>query len=169
MAFVIVVVAYKLQERLQTVTAPVFFLYFRMNHFKYSVGAPLHATEAFPTQQSQIQRFLNEVRGKWFLGPRVRKRGLQLRRSCKGMKMRTFVVFCSLINCVRMKSYPTFPVLIVETLARFSFPSVSTVSMQTRETNIEETGGKQYVYSWNDYVLICCVFRKFFNKLWPGL
>ncbi|CAH3145646.1 unnamed protein product, partial [Porites lobata] len=31
-----------------------------MNHFKYSVGAPLHATEAFPTQQSQIQRFLNE-------------------------------------------------------------------------------------------------------------
>ena len=55
------------------------------------------------------------------------------------MKMRTFVVFCSLINCVRMKSYPTFPVIIVETLARFSFPSVS---MQTRETNIEVTGGK---------------------------
>ena len=147
MALVIVVVAYKLQDRLQTVTASVFFLYFRMNHFKYSVGAPLHATEAFPTQQSQIQRFLNEVRGKWFLGPRVRKRRLQLRRSCKGMKMRTFVVFCSLINCVRMKSYPTFPVIIFETLARFSFPSVS---MQTRETNIEGTGGKQYVYSWND-------------------
>ena len=116
------------------------FLYFRMNHFKYSVGAPLHATEAFPTQQSQMQRFLNEVRRKWFLGPRVRKRRLRLRRSCNGMKMRTFVVFCSLINCVRMKSYPTFPVIIVETLARFSFPSVS---MQTRETNIEGTGGKQ--------------------------
>ena len=60
------------------------------------------------------------------------------------MKMRTFVVFCSLINCVRMKSYPTFPVIIVATLARFSFPSVS---MQTRETNTEGTGGKQYVYS----------------------
>ena len=142
-----VVVASKLQDRLQTVTAPVFFLCFRMNHFKYSVGAPLHATEAFPTQQSQIQRFLNEVRGKWFLGPRVRKRRLQLRRSCNVMKMRTFVVFCSLINCVRMKSYPTFPVIIVATLARFSFPSVS---MQRRETNTEGTGGKQYVYSWND-------------------
>jgi len=28
-----------------------------MNHFTHSVGAPLHATEAFPTQQSQIERF----------------------------------------------------------------------------------------------------------------
>ena len=49
-----------------------------------------------------------------------------------------------------MKSYPTFPVIIVETLARFFFPSLS---MQTRETNIKERGGKQYVYSWNDQVL----------------
>ncbi|KAJ7391936.1 Leucine carboxyl methyltransferase 2 [Desmophyllum pertusum] len=31
-----------------------------INHFKNSVGAPLHATEAFPTRQSQIQRFMKE-------------------------------------------------------------------------------------------------------------
>ncbi|KAL9968447.1 hypothetical protein ACROYT_G026824 [Oculina patagonica] len=31
-----------------------------INHFKHSVGAPLHATEAFPTRQSQIQRFMEE-------------------------------------------------------------------------------------------------------------
>lgn len=31
-----------------------------MNHFKHSVGAPLHGTEAFPTRQSQIQRFIKE-------------------------------------------------------------------------------------------------------------
>jgi len=36
----------------------------RMNHFKHSVGAPLHATEAYPTRQSQIQRFTKEVRYK---------------------------------------------------------------------------------------------------------
>ena len=37
-----------------------FFLH-RMNHFKFSVGAPLHGTEAFPTRQSQIERFKKEV------------------------------------------------------------------------------------------------------------
>jgi len=31
-----------------------------MNHFKHSVGAPLHATEVFPTRQSQIQRFMKQ-------------------------------------------------------------------------------------------------------------
>lgn len=31
-----------------------------INHFKDSVGAPLFATEAFPTRQSQIQRFMGE-------------------------------------------------------------------------------------------------------------
>ena len=127
-----------------------------MNHFKYSVGAPLHATEAFPTQQSQIQRFLNEVRGNWFLGPRVRKRRLQLRRNWNGIKMRTFVVFCSLSNCVRLKSYPTFLVIIVVTLASFPFPVhlKDVMLRQTRETNIEGRGGEQYVYSWNDQVYV---------------
>ncbi|XP_020616416.1 tRNA wybutosine-synthesizing protein 4-like [Orbicella faveolata] len=38
----------------------VIFLIGRMNHFKHPVGAPLHATEAFPTRQSQIQRFMKE-------------------------------------------------------------------------------------------------------------
>lgn len=32
-----------------------------MNHFQHTVGAPLYGTEAFPTQQSQIQRFMKEV------------------------------------------------------------------------------------------------------------
>ncbi|XP_067021232.1 tRNA wybutosine-synthesizing protein 4-like [Acropora muricata] len=31
-----------------------------MNHFQHTVGAPLYGTEAFPTQQSQIQRFMKE-------------------------------------------------------------------------------------------------------------
>ena len=69
------------------------------------------------------------------------------------MKVRTFVVFCSLflsfvpfffLRSAEAVSYPIFPVIIVETLARFFFPSLS---MQTRETNIKGRGGKQYVYS----------------------
>lgn len=36
-------------------------LFYRINHFKHSVGAPLHGTEAFPTRQSQIQRFMKAV------------------------------------------------------------------------------------------------------------
>ncbi|XP_068745300.1 tRNA wybutosine-synthesizing protein 4-like isoform X2 [Montipora capricornis] len=31
-----------------------------MNHFQHTVGAPLHGTKAFPTQESQIQRFVEE-------------------------------------------------------------------------------------------------------------
>lgn len=43
--------------------SPISVMFFigRMNHFKHSVGAPLHGTEAFPTRQSQIQRFIKEV------------------------------------------------------------------------------------------------------------
>ena len=148
-------------------------LYFRMNHFKYSVGAPLHATEAFPTQQSQIQRFLNEVRGKWFLCLGVRKRRLQLRRNCNGMKMRTFVVFYSLINWGRLKSCPTFPVIIVKTLARFSFPPLSTLIWRTvcpeNAWNQHWGKGRGTIRVFLKRLNVYWVFRKCFNKLWPGL
>ena len=53
-----------------------------------------------------------------------------------------------------MLGEPTFPVITVETLARFSFPTLSMLTWttfmpkQTRETNIEGRGGnKQYVFS----------------------
>ena len=58
-----------------------------------------------------------------------------------------------------MRGELTFPVITVETLARFSFPSLlmliwkTFMPKQRRETNIEGRGGnKQYVFSWNDQV-----------------
>ena len=80
------------------------------------------------------------------------------------MKMRTFVVFCSLINCVRMKSYPTFPVIIVETLARFSFLPFR--SKRVKPILREREGSNTCIHETTKYMLC---FPEMFQQIMTGI
>ena len=72
----------------------------------------------------------------------------------------------------QIMTWITFPV-ITEALAKFSIPFLfqwkTFMPKQMRETTFEGGEGREATRVFMNRLSWCCVFRKCFNKLWPGL